>query len=96
MSYTVHRDDLFVGKRELRQRLTEIIKEARQRHSFVFLTDRGRPDAVFIPLEDFQALTELLDDLRDPELVAMTKKSRREIASGETMGLEELRRYLAL
>ncbi len=96
MAYPVHRNDLFVGRRELRERLSEILAEARDRGSVVFLTDRGKPDAVFIPVEEFEALMELLDDLRDPDLVAMVKKSRREIAGGETLGLKELRGYLDL
>ncbi len=96
MTYPVHRDDRFVGKREFRERLSEILDSARRRGSVVFLTDRGKPDAVFLPVEEYEALMELLEDLRDPDLVAMVKRSRHEIAKGETMGLEELRSHLGL
>ncbi|MDI6874709.1 type II toxin-antitoxin system Phd/YefM family antitoxin [Candidatus Solincola sp.] len=85
-----------MGKREFREKLTGILSEARRKGSIVFLTDRGKPEAVFLPVEEYEALMELLEDLRDPDLVAMVKRSRREIAQGKTMGLEELRSLLGL
>jgi prevent-host-death family protein len=96
MSYPVHRGDDFVGRRDFRERLPEILKAARKKKSLVFITDRGKPDAVCMPVEEYEALTELMEDLRDPELISMVKKSRREIERGEVMELEELKEYLEL
>jgi prevent-host-death family protein len=96
MSYPVHRDDDFVGRRDFRERLPEIIDKARKKKSVVFITDRGKPDAVCMPIEEYEAFVELLEDLRDPELLTMAKKSRQEIEKGEVLGLGELRDYLGL
>lgn len=96
MPYPVHREDEFVGRRDFRERLPEILAAARKKKSLVFITDRGKPDAVVMPVEEYEAFVELLEDLRDPELISMVKKSRREIGAGEVMGLEELRGYLGL
>jgi prevent-host-death family protein len=96
MPYPVHREDDFVGRRDFRERLPEIMEAARKKKSLVFITDRGKPDAVLMPVEEYEAFVELLEDLRDPELISMVKKSRREIEKGEVMELEELRDYLGL
>ncbi len=96
MPYPVHREDDFVGRRDFRERLPEILEAARRKKSLVFITDRGKPDAVLMPVEEYEALLELLEDLRDPELISMVKRSRREIEKGEVLGLSELRGYLGL
>lgn len=96
MPYPVHREDEFVGKRDFRERLPEILEAARKKKSLVFITDRGKPDAVLMPVEEYEAFVELLEDLRDPELISMVKRSRREIEKGEVMSLEELKDYLDL
>jgi PHD/YefM family antitoxin component YafN of YafNO toxin-antitoxin module len=49
-----------------------------------------------MPVEEYEAFVELLEDMRDPELISMVKKSRREIEKGEVMEIEELRDYLGL
>ncbi len=96
MPYPIHRDDEFVGRRDFRERLPEILEAARKKNSLVFITDRGKPDAVLMPVEEYEAFVELLEDLRDPELISMVKKSRREIEKGEVMELPELKDYLGL
>lgn len=96
MPYPIHRDDEFVGRRDFRERLPEILEAARKNSSLVFITDRGKPDAVLMPVEEYEAFIELLEDLRDPELISMVKKSRREIEKGEIMELSELKDYLGL
>lgn len=96
MPYPVHHDDDFVGRRDFRERLPEILEAAREKKSLVFITDRGKPDAVCMPVEEFEAFSELLEDLRDPELVSIVKRSRREIEEGEVLELSELKDYLGL
>lgn len=96
MPYPVHREDDFVGRRDLRERLPEIVEAARKKRSLVFVTDRGKPDAVLMPVEEYESFSELLEDMRNPELVSMVKRSRREIEKGEVMGLSELKDYLGL
>lgn len=69
-------------------------EEARKKKSLVSITDRGKPDAVCMPVEEYEAFMELLEDLRNPEFMAMVKRSRQEIEKGEVLELEELRKYL--
>ncbi len=48
------------------------------------------------PVHRKDDFVELLEDLQDPELISMVKKSRREIEEGEVVELEELKSYLGL
>ena len=96
MPYPVRKEDEFIGKREFRAKMPDIIYRARKKGSKVFITDRGRPDAVCMPIEEYEALMELIEDMHDANLVMSVHKSRREIAKGETVGLEELRKSLCL
>jgi prevent-host-death family protein len=72
MPYPDHRDDEFAGRRDFRERLPEIMEAARKKRSLVFITDRRKPDAVLMPVEEYEAFIELLEawaknPLRDPE-----------------------------
>jgi prevent-host-death family protein len=96
LSYPVRKEDEFIGKREFRAKMPDIIYRARQKGSRVFITDRGKPDAVCMPIEEYEALMELIEDMHDKNLVMTVSRSRREIERGETVGLEELKKSLGL
>ena len=49
-----------------------------------------------MPIEEYEVLMELIEDMHDTNLVMTVAKSRREIDKGETVGLEELRKSLGL
>lgn len=96
MGYTINSSDIFVGRRKFREGMTALIKKAHQKKSKIIITDRGRPDAVCIPIEEYEALMEYLEDVHDRNMLLMVAKSRKEIESGEYLKIDELREFLDL
>lgn len=96
MGYTISSSDIFVGRRKFRESMGALIKKAHQKKSKIVITDRGRPDAVCIPIEEYEAMMEYLEDVHDRNLLLMVAKSRKEIDSGEVLGLDEFKEFLEL
>ncbi len=96
MAYTIDASDIFVGRRKFRESMPALIKKAQQKRAKIIITDRGQPDAVCLPIEEYQALMELLEDLHDRNLLLMVAKSRKELESGEFMVAEDLKEFLEL
>lgn len=96
MGYTVSSSDIFVGRRKFRENMTAHIKKARQKKSKIIVTDRGQPDAVCIPIEEYEALMEYLEDVHDRNMLLSVARSRKEIESGEFLEVGELEEFLQL
>lgn len=96
MGYTISSSDIFVGRRKFREGMGALIKKAHQKKSKIVITDRGRPDAVCIPIEEYEAMMEYLEDVHDRNLLLMVAKSRKDIDSGEVLGLDEFKEFLEL
>ncbi|MFH1150434.1 MAG: type II toxin-antitoxin system Phd/YefM family antitoxin [Actinomycetota bacterium] len=96
MGYSISSSDMFVGRRKFREGMTALIKKAHQKKAKIIITDRGRPDAVCMPIEEYEALIEYLDDVHDRNVLLQVARSRREIESGDVMGLEELKGFLEI
>ena len=96
MGYTINSSDIFVGRRKFREGMTALIKKAHQKKSKIVITDRGQPDAVCIPIEEYEAMMEFLEDAHDRNLLLMVAKSRKEIESEEVLTIDELREFLEL
>ena len=76
----------------IKARLSEIVDRVEGEHERVTLTRNGRPAAVLISPEDLEALEDTLDLLSDPSAVAEIEQARKDIAAGEGVSAEELRR----
>jgi len=96
MGYAINSSDIFVGRRKLRESLPTLLPQARKEHSRIVITDRGEPEAVCLPIEEYEAMLELIEDLHDRNLVEMVSESRREIQRGEVMEAAGLREFLDL
>lgn len=96
MGYSISSSDMFVGRRKFREGMTALIKKAHQKNAKIIITDRGRPDAVCIPIEEYEALMEYLEDVHDRNLLLQVARSRAEIENGEVLGLGELKEFLEL
>lgn len=59
------------------------------------MTRRGRPAAVLVPIDEYDALEETAEILSDDETLGAIKKGLRQIEHGETVTLAELRRDIA-
>ena len=84
-----------VPVRELRSELAHFIDRVADLREHVVVTRRGRPAAVLVPIDEYDALEETAEILSDNETLRATEKGLREVDRGETVTLEELRRDIA-
>ena len=81
---------------EIKAHLSEIVDRVEGRHERVTLTRNGRPAAVLISPDDLDALEDTLEILSDSQAMREIEQARKEIARGETVSANELRKkYLA-
>lgn len=84
-----------VPVRELRSELSHFIDRVADLREHVIVTRRGRPAAVLIPVDEYDALEETAEILSDAETLGAIEEGLGEIERGETVTLAELRRELA-
>lgn len=84
-----------VPVRELRSKLSELLSDVADRRDHVLVTRHGRPAAVIVPVDEYDALEETADILYDPDALAATEAGLAEISRGETVPLEAVRAELA-
>jgi antitoxin YefM len=61
----------------------------------VIVTRRGRPAAVLVPIDEYDALEETAEILSDNETLRAINEGLRQIDHGQTVTLAELRRDIA-
>ncbi len=83
-----------VPVRELRNELSQVIDRVADMREHIIVTRRGRPAAVLIPVDEYEALEETAEILSDAETLAAIEEGRREVADGKTVTLAELRQEL--
>lgn len=84
-----------VPVRELRNDLAQLLDEVADRREHVIVTRRGRPAAVLIPVDEYEALEETAEILSDAETLSAIDQGLIEIEHGETVTLAELRDQIA-
>ncbi len=83
-----------VPVRELRAELSQFIDQVADLREHVIVTRHGRPAAVLVPVDEYEALEETAEILSDAETMAAIDEGRREVERGETVTLDDLRREL--
>ncbi len=81
---------------EARARLTELLDDVEARHEHVVITRKGRPVAVVVSTEEWEALEETLEILQDEETLAALRESEEDVKAGRVFSLDEVRRELGL
>lgn len=84
-----------VPVRELRSDLAHLLDDVADRREHVVVTRHGRPAAVLIPIDEYDALEETAELLSDPDALAAIDAGLAELHRGETVTLEEVRAELA-
>src|SRR6266568_8861108 len=79
---------------DAKARLSAVLDDVRDTHDRVVITRNGRPEAVIISVADLETLEETLDLLSTPGAIDEIRAAEAEIARGEAIGAEELRRQL--
>jgi prevent-host-death family protein len=80
---------------DAKARLSAVLDDVRDTHDRVVITRNGRPEAVIISVADLETIEETLDLLSTPGAVDEIRTAEAEIARGEAIGADELRRLMA-
>ncbi len=83
-----------VGVRDLRAALADLLDEVADRREHVVVTRHGRPAAVLIPVEEYDALEETAEILSDVDTLAAIDAGLADVQKGETVTLTQLRREI--
>src|ERR1700683_3705513 len=81
--------------REFRTRLSELLSDVADRRDHVLVTRNGKPAAVLVPIDEYEALEETAEILSDSDMLAAIEAGLGELTRGETVTLDELRQDLA-
>ena len=84
-----------VPVRELRADLANLLDQVADRREHVVVTRHGRPAAVLIPVDEYDALEETAEILSDPDTLAALDAGLADIDAGATVSLAHLREQLA-
>ena len=75
---------------EARAKLTQIANDLVDSQDTVTVTNRGKPVMTLIGYEMYESITESLEVMSDPDLMAQLRKSLREARSGDVIGLDDV------
>ena len=81
---------------EARSILSELLDEVSDKHEHVVITRNGRPVAVVISSEEYEALAETLEVLEDEETLEALRESEADVRAGRVQSLDEVRGELGL
>jgi len=84
-----------VPVRVFRSNLSQLLSDVADRRDHVVVTRNGRPAAAVVPIDEYEALEETAEILSDKDALAAIEAGQAELARGETVTLEEVRRELA-
>ena len=84
-----------VPVREFRSNLSRLLSDVADRRDHVIVTRNGRPAAVLVPIDEYDALEETADILADPDALAALDSGLAELERDQTVTLEDLRAELA-
>jgi antitoxin YefM len=80
-----------VPVREFRSHLADLLDEVAQRREHVTITRHGRPEAVVIPVNEYEALEETAEILSDDETLAAIQRGLGDLAASDVVTLDEVR-----
>lgn len=80
-----------VGVRDLRAALAELLNDVADRREHVVVTRHGRPAAVLIPVDEYDALEETAEILSDAGTLAAIDAGLEDIEKGDTVTLFQVR-----
>jgi antitoxin YefM len=79
---------------DARARLSEIVSDAETTHERFEITRNGRPAAVLLGADDYEAMRETIAVLSDSELVESVREGLAELRAGAGLTEQELAEYL--
>ena len=79
---------------QARSRLTALFDEVERQHEHVVVTRTGRPAAVLMSLDEYEALQETLEVLADPRAMEDIKRSEADVRAGRVYSWDDVKRRL--
>jgi antitoxin YefM len=80
-----------VPVREFRTHLADLLDEVADRREHVTVTRHGRPAAVLVPIDEYEALEETAEILSDEDTLDAIRRGLEDLAAGDVASLEEVR-----
>lgn len=80
-----------VPVRDFRTHLAELLDEVADRREHVTVTRRGRPAAVLVPVDEYEALEETADILSDEDTLTAIRRGLDDLTAGNVVSLEQVR-----
>ena len=74
---------------DARARFTELLDDVEARHEHVVVTRKGRPAAVVVSPEEWDAIDETLEVLQDEETLDELRESAKDVKADRLFGLED-------
>lgn len=84
-----------VPVREFRSHLADLLDEVADRREHVTITRHGRPSAVVIPINEYEALEETAEILSDDDTLEAIRHGLDDLAAGDEMPLDQVRQEMA-
>jgi antitoxin YefM len=84
-----------VPVREFRTHLSAFLSDVADRRDHVLVTRNGKPAAVLVPIDEYDALEETAEVLSDSQTLDAIEAGLAEVSRGEIVTLEDLRAELA-
>ena len=84
-----------VPVREFRRNLSQLLSDVADRRDHVLVSRHGRPAAVLVPFDEYEALEETAEILSDSATLAAIEAGLADLAQGDSVTLDDLRRDLA-
>lgn len=84
-----------VPVREFRSHLADFLDEVADRREHVTITRHGRPSAVLVPVQEYEALEETAEILSDDDTLAAIRRGLDDLAASDEISLEQVREELA-
>lgn len=83
---------------EARNRLTKLPEKFSEQPEMgaIALTRRGRPVMAVMPWDLYEAITETLDVLSDPQQVALLRRGIEDVSQGRTVAWDEVKAELGI
>jgi prevent-host-death family protein len=81
---------------QARAELSELLDEVEARHEHVVVTRKGRPIAIVLSTEEWEAIEETLEILQDDETLEALRESEADVQAGRVRRWDEVRRELGL
>jgi antitoxin YefM len=81
---------------QARAELSELLDEVESRHEHVVVTRKGRPIAIVVSTEEWEAIEETLEVLQDEETLEALRESEADVNAGRVRPWDDVRRDLGL